>query len=119
MNNNIKDLIEQYHKLSNDIYLEQQACNKGENKIIIDLEQKRNDISEQIVQFSKSNDAYNTFTAIIEEFNPEAFSTMIANLDSNPNQYDTLYDLYKDFNNMSSNITFPILALQNVTIKLS
>ena len=77
--NEIKDLLEQYYDLSWDIFTEEMADFMNHTKVK-QLEEKRKNIEEQIIQFSKSDNAYDTFTSIIEDKNPDAFKIMIANI---------------------------------------
>lgn len=115
--NEIKDLLEQYYDLSWDIFTEEMADFMNHTKVK-QLEEKRKNIEEQIIQFSKSDNAYDTFTSIIEDKNPDAFNIMIANIDSNPDKYQNLNDIFEEFNNIhKSKVTFPYIALQNVIIK--
>ncbi len=115
--NEISDLLERYYNLSYSIFTEEMA-DYMDHKKVNNLKQSCNDIENQIIQFSKSNDAYNTFTSIIEEKNPTAFSAMISNIDSNPNDYPTLYEAFEEFNNIHlSKVIFPDTALKNVKIK--
>lgn len=111
-------LLDKYYKLFWDLYNEHMQDSPNNTKLN-DLEKEQADIANQITQISKDADAYNTFLSIIEYRNPDAFTVMISNLDSNPSQYETLYDLFKEFNSIhTSTVTFPTEALQNIKIIL-
>lgn len=115
--NEINELLERYYNLSYSIFIEEMA-DYMDHKKVNNLKQSLIEIENQIIQFSKSNDAYNIFTSIIEEKNPTAFNTMISNIDSSPNDYPTLYEAFEEFNTIHlSKVIFPKSALKNVKIK--
>ena len=66
---------------------------------------------------SNSKENFEIITKFLEEVCPNTFSIMIANLDSNPDKYETLYDLCKDINvKKEDNFDFPVDCLQKITI---
>ena len=84
-----------------------------DNKLL----KEEKELEEQIISFSKQQDALSTFSAMIEEVETDIFNTMIANLDSTPDKYETLYDVFSEFNNIhKSKIVFPNEALRNIKI---
>lgn len=64
-----------------------------------------------------SKENFDSVTKFLEEHCPNTFSIMIANLDSNPDKYETLYDLCKEINiRKEDNFEFPIDCLQKIKI---
>ena len=64
-----------------------------------------------------SRENFDIVTKFLEEHCPNSFSIMIANLDSNPDKYETLYDLCKEINiRKEDNFEFPIDCLQKIKI---
>jgi len=66
---------------------------------------------------SDSKENFESVTKFLEEHCPNSFSIMIANLDSNADKYETLYDLCKEINiRKEDNFEFPIDCLQKISI---
>ena len=66
---------------------------------------------------SDSKENFEVITKFLEEHCPNTFSIMIANLDSNPDKYETLYDICNDINiRKEDNFEFPIECLQKIRI---
>ena len=76
------------------------------------------ELTEQIISLAKREDAFEIFTYAIGELDPELLEILIANLDSRPDEYVTLYDSFKDYNNIhKSKIIIPDEALKMINIK--
>lgn len=64
-----------------------------------------------------SKDNFNYVTQFLEEHCPNSFSIMIANLDSNPDKYETLFDLCAEIDiKKEDNFEFPIKCLKKIQI---
>ena len=66
---------------------------------------------------SDSKENFEVVTQFLEEHCPNSFSLMIANLDSNVDKYETLYDLCMEINiRKEDNFEFPVDCLQKIKI---
>lgn len=66
---------------------------------------------------SDSKEHFQIVCQFLETHCPNSFYIMIANLDSNPDKYETLYDLCKEINiRKEDNFEFPIDCLQKIRI---
>jgi len=66
---------------------------------------------------SDSKENFESVTKFLEEYCPNTFSLMIANLDSRPDDYETLYDLCREINiRKEDNFEFPVDCLQKIHI---
>ena len=64
-----------------------------------------------------SRENFEAITKFFEEHCPNTFSLMIANLDSNSDKYETLYDLCREINiRKEDDIEFPVDCLQKISI---
>lgn len=64
-----------------------------------------------------SRENFEAATQFLEEYCPNTFNLMIANLDSNQDKYETLYDLCREINiRKEDNFEFPIDCLQKIRI---
>ena len=64
-----------------------------------------------------SRDNFGYVTQFLEEHCPNSFNIMIANLDSNSDKYETLYDLCSEINiRKEDNFEFPIDCLKKIQI---
>lgn len=64
-----------------------------------------------------SRENFDSITKFFEEHCPNTFNLMIANLDSNADKYETLYDLCKEINiRKEDNFEFPVDCLQKIRI---
>lgn len=70
-----------------------------------------------IYGLSDSKENFEAVTQFLEEHCPNSFNLMIANLDSNVDKYETLYDLCKEINiRKEDNFEFPVDCLQKIKI---
>ena len=66
---------------------------------------------------SESRENYDAVTKFLEAHCPNTFSLMIANLDSRPDDYETLYDLCREINiRKEDTFEFPVDCLQKIKI---
>ena len=64
-----------------------------------------------------SKENFELATRFLDEHCPNTFNIMIANLDSNPTKYETLYDLCKEIDiKKEDNFYFPIKCLVSIKI---
>lgn len=62
-------------------------------------------------------DNFNNITRFLEEYCPNSFSIMIANLDSIPDKYETLYDICMEINiKNEDNFEFPVDCIKAIKI---
>lgn len=82
-----------------------------------ELSRKENELREQIIALGKNPDIYDEVTLYIEDRDPDVFSEMIANLDSNQN-VETLYDLICERNTIhGSKVCLPENFLKMIKIR--
>lgn len=116
-----QEYLELFQKLY-DVTWEYYLNDMRESDWSIDVSQKcsrmERELEEQIISLAKREDAFEIFTSAIEEIDPNLFEILIANLDSKPDDYTTLYDLFKDYNNIhKAKITIPDEATKMIKIK--
>ena len=107
-----------FDKASKDLELYSQARTEWEHEnagfISGDLHETHEIL---LYALSDSRENYDAVTRFLEEHCPNTFNLMIANLDSRPDDYETLYDLCREINiRKEDNFEFPVDCLQKIKI---
>ena len=68
-------------------------------------------------ELTDTRENFELITIFLQKHCPNTFEIMIANLDSNQNKYETLYDLCREINmNAEDNFHFPIDCIKKIQI---
>lgn len=116
MDNNLVELLKTYYKTVRDQFINEMA-DFMDHSLNRKLENEIKELEKQIIEYAGRPDAFKLFTESIETIDPDVFSKLIADLDSDSESYDTLYDLFTKYNNIHlSNVVFPDDAIKKIKI---
>lgn len=113
------ELLQNYYKTTWDHFINEMAEEPAYSFSFRDkCKDKLKEMEKEIISYAKIPNAFEEFSHCIEEMDKDVFSTMIANLDSSPAKYETLYDLFQEHNNIhTSKVIIPDDASKLIQIK--